>query len=173
AQLAFPASAGASYYLVHLYELRSTGSAPVLTLKVTPDGRVTLRAAAAASLAVPLSYLTPGATYAVTVETVRETGGRAEVIRTEVTAFTTPAAPVGLDAPDADAPRASCNGSTLRLERLDGYDCTLTTVGGQTVDRFRVTDVLEQRLLTLPAGIYILTAVNANRQVAFKIVVSG
>jgi hypothetical protein len=174
AQLAFPRADNASYYLVHIYELSPTGFVPFLTLKVTPDGRVSLlRSTAGSNLIVPISYLSPATSYAVTVETVRETGGKAEVIRTEVTAFSTPALPSGLPAPDAETALARYADGTLRLEHLDGYDCLLTSISGQRVQQFRVTAVSEQRPLALPPGLYILSAYNGIDKWVFKLVISG
>jgi uncharacterized protein YjdB len=173
AQLAFPATSGASYYLAHVYELTTAGIQPYLTLKITPDGRVTLlRSTAGNNVVVPLAYLSPGTSYVVHLETVREKGGQAEVIRTEVTAFTTLASPTGLLTPDATTPRAWYAAGALRLEQLDGSECTVNMLNGQTVARFRVTSPSERHAITLPPGLYILAAQHNNGKSVFKIVVS-
>jgi hypothetical protein len=169
AQLTFPRVAGASYYLAHLYELKSGGILPVLTLKITPDGRVTLRSTVGNNLIVPLSYLSPATAYVVYLETLRETGGKAEVIQTEVTGFKTQGAPTGLLAPDAATPRAYHAGGVLCLERLEGFDCTLSALSGQTVRQFRVTGVSERRPLALSPGVYLLTATDGERRMVFKL----
>ena len=82
-------SAEASYYLVHLYARQGERLLPVYTLKVMPDGSVTTRSAATDGLAVPLAYLASGTPYVAEIETIRETQGRADVIRTEIVAFVT------------------------------------------------------------------------------------
>jgi uncharacterized protein YjdB len=171
AHLAFPRVDNATYYLVHIYELRSGEVKPFLSLKVTPDGQVTLRATAGGNLTVPLQYLRPGTSYLVQVETVRETGGKAEVIRTEVTAFTTRGIADGILTPDAPAPHVRYADGALTLEGLAGYDCTLVSLSGQTLQRFHVDGPSEQRLLNLPAGLYILNAANASRRSVFKIII--
>jgi hypothetical protein len=171
AQLAFPKTLNASYYLVHVYELTPDGIIPFLTLKVTPDGRVTLRSTAGNNLVVPLSYLSPGTSYVVHLESVRETGGKAEVIQTEATTFTTSSSS-GLSSPDGGTPRAWYAAGALRLEGLEGSECTVNALTGQTVQRFRVTEASERRPLVLPRGLYILAAAGPRNTVILKFAVS-
>ncbi|MDR2809244.1 MAG: Ig-like domain-containing protein, partial [Tannerellaceae bacterium] len=171
ASVAFPKASNASYYLAHVYELYSGGVKPFLTLKVTPDGEVTLRAAAGNNLVIPLSYLKPSTSYLVHLETIREKGGKSEVIKTEAVAFTTSGNATGLLSPEAVAPRVSYADGALHIEHLEGSDCILTSLHGQTVQRFHVAEVSERRFVDLPAGMYILTAVNAQQRKVFKIVV--
>jgi uncharacterized protein YjdB len=173
AQLAFPKVAGASYYLAHLYELTDGSFRPVLTLKITPDGRVTLRAAVANTLTVPLRYLSPGASYVVYLESLRETGGKAEVIQTEVTAFKTRGtAATGHSGPEAPAAAVHYADGTLRLDHLGSSDCRLINASGQTVRQFRLSGSdSEQRRIHLPAGLYILTASGGRQPAVFKFMV--
>jgi uncharacterized protein YjdB len=171
ARLSFPPVAGASYYLVHIYELGGGGFDPFQTLKVTPEGKVTLRAVAAKNLVVPLSYLESGASYVLRIETVHERGGKAEVIHTEVASFSTYGTPTGLLRPAAGTARAWYADGTLYLEHLEGSDCILTTLAGQTAGRFYVKDAAEQRPVRLSAGLYILHATNVRGRVVSRIVV--
>jgi uncharacterized protein YjdB len=170
AQLTFPATADASYYLVHVYELKSGEIKSFLTLKVTPDGRVTLRSMAGNTLVVPLSYLSPGTSYVVHVESVRETDGKAEVIKTEVTTFTT-MPPTGTEAVFDASPKAWYASGTLRTVHLDGYVCTVTSASGQHTRQFRVVAPDESHRIQLSPGMYILTAQRNGNRRAFKFAV--
>ena len=173
AQLAFVKVANATYYLTHIYELRSGKLTPFLTLKVTPDGSVSLlRATAGNNLIVPLQYLSPGTSYVVQVEAVRVTGGKAEVIHTEVISFTTAGTATGLPSPEATVARVSYAAGTLYLEHLEGYACMLVDLQGQTLGSFRATGASERKYIRLKPGIYILTATDDYRQKVFKLAVS-
>jgi hypothetical protein len=170
ATVAFPRVGMASYYLVHIYSIDRGAPTPFLTLKVTPDGAVTLRAAALQTLSVPLAYLSPGTSYVVYVESVRETGGKAEVIQTEVTSFTTSGTPVGTNDPTATSARVSYAGGMLYVDGLEGADCTLTSISGQTIGRFRVSSRAERFAVSLPQGVYILTATSTGGAVTIKFI---
>ncbi|MDR1258178.1 MAG: DUF5074 domain-containing protein [Tannerellaceae bacterium] len=171
ATVAFPRVGMASYYLVHVYSIDRGALKPFLTLKVTPDGTITLRAAAPLqSLSVPLAYLSPGTPYVVYVEAVRETAGKAEVIQTEVVSFTTRGMPVGTNDPAAASARVSYSGGTLYVDGFEGADCTLTSITGQTVGRFRVGSPAERFDVSLAQGVYILTAAAPDGAVTIKFV---
>ncbi|MDR1645940.1 MAG: Ig-like domain-containing protein [Tannerellaceae bacterium] len=170
ANVAFPQADKASYYLAHVYELTSGGITPFLSLKITPDGQVTLRAAAGNNILVPIQYLKSATSYVVHLETIHETGGKAEVIKTEVIAFTT-AGPTGILAPEIAEPNAWYADGSLHLRNLNGYDCTLTALSGQVVGHFRIDDTVAQRSLSLSSGMYILNATNAQRRSVFKIII--
>jgi hypothetical protein len=60
---------------------------------------------------------------------------------------------------------------SLRLEHLEGYDCLLTSLSGQSLQSFRVGSASEQRLVSLPAGVYILTASKGEGMLSFKFIV--
>jgi uncharacterized protein YjdB len=156
AKLSFPQVTGASYYLVHLYAVSGAGFTPVFTLKVTPDGQVSLRAAAGHTLIVPLTYLAPATAYVARIETIRTTNGKAEVIQTDVVSFKT-SGTTGIDEATTATPRVHYAAGTLYLINLEGYDCTLFSLSGQRLQSYRVTSPEEARSIALPRGVYMLS----------------
>jgi hypothetical protein len=68
-----------------------------------------------------------------------------------------------------DAPHVWYGGKALHLLRMEGYDCTLLTITGQTVSRFKLDSPDEVRSINLPAGIYILIARKNGKQITFKL----
>jgi hypothetical protein len=171
ALLTFPRTADATYYLIHIYELKAGEFKPFRTLKTTPDGTVTtLRALAGNNLLVPLLNLSPGLSYALQIESIRETNGKTEVIQRRTAAFATTGIPVGLFAPEGGS-RVSYASGALLLENLEGSDCILTTLSGQTAARFRVSSAVERLRISLPAGMYILSASKGDGRTVFKFVV--
>ena len=157
ARLFIPKMTGASYYLLHLYTKQGVTLAPVYTLKVTPDGIVTLRSTAADNLVVPLVYLSPAPSYIVEAETIRELQGKADVIRTEMVAFTTSTI-TGIEEIFEAQPGVWYANGTLRIAHLDGYACTVTSVSGQHTHQFRVVSPDESHRIQLVPGVYVLTA---------------
>jgi uncharacterized protein YjdB len=163
-------SAEASYYLVHLYSRQGERLLPVYTLKVMPDGSVTTRSAAADGLAVSLAYLASGTPYVAEVETIRETQGRADVIRTEIVAFVTVTV-TGTEPAASAAPHVWYAGGTLRASHLAGSVCTVTSANGRSLYRFRAVSSDERHTLRLDPGVYILTARRDGERTAYKFVV--
>jgi hypothetical protein len=67
-------------------------------------------------------------------------------------------------------PQASYAGGALRLVRLEGYDCTLFSAGGQQIGTFRPASPDERRACRLAPGCYILAARKHGERQIFKIV---
>jgi hypothetical protein len=174
ARLIFPKVTGASYYLVHLYEKKETALLPVRTYKVMNDGATALlRAAMGDHFVVTMNGLVAGARYAVTIETLHETKGKAEVIHTEKTAFATKSSsPTGSEKATAEPAQAWYADGTLHFTNLDGYDCTLLNFSGQGLQKFRISSPVDSRSLRLPAGMYILTAQRGNDRKTFKFIIN-
>jgi uncharacterized protein YjdB len=170
ARIFIPKMTGASYYLLHLYTKQGFTLAPVYTLKVTPDGIVTLRSTAVDNLVVPLVYLSPATSYIVEAETIRELQGKADVIRTEMVAFTTSTI-TGVEEIFEAQPGVWYANGTLRIAHLDGYVCTVTSVSGRHTHQFRVVSPDESRRIQLVPGVYVLTARKDDDRKAFKFVV--
>jgi uncharacterized protein YjdB len=157
ARLSFVKSSGATYYLVHLYRKQGLQLQPVFTLKVTPDGRVELRAAAGNNLIVPLTYLSAGTSYLAEIESVRDTQGKAEVMHTEMLAFTTQSATANA-AVAPSAPKAWMRGATLHVSGLAaGQPWSVYAISGTLVHHGIAPD--SEAKVTLPArGAYIVKA---------------
>ncbi|MDR2774010.1 MAG: Ig-like domain-containing protein [Tannerella sp.] len=172
AQLYLSTVANASYYLVHLYTKQGVSLVPVYTLKVMPDGSstiVTLRAGSN-SIAVPLLYLSPATPYIYEVEAIRETQGRADVIHTEMSAFTT-ASQTGVEGVADAQPKVWYANGTLRLENLDGYTCTVMSMTGQHTHVFGVVSPDDHRRVQLQRGTYVLSAQKDGIRKVFKFAV--
>ncbi|MDR0430169.1 MAG: Ig-like domain-containing protein [Tannerellaceae bacterium] len=166
-----PVYPGASYYLIHLYKKIGNTLEPHYTLKVTPDGHVTMLRSAGTTLSVQLNYLESGTSYVADIETVKETNGKAEIIRTKTVGFTTLGTPTGIkDVTSSDAKVWYSNG-TLHLENLNGHSAHLFRLSGQGVAVIKVNSDYETYRGSLPAGIYILTAEKGGSRKTFKIVV--
>jgi uncharacterized protein YjdB len=173
ARLIFSKVTGASYYLVHLYEKKDTALLPVRTYKVMNDGSTSLlRAAMGDHFMVMMNDLVAGARYTVTIETLLETGRKAEVIHTKETAFATKgSSPTGSEKVTAGPAQVWYAGGTLHFMNLDGYDCTLFNFSGQGLQKFRISSPVESRSLRLPSGVYILTAQKSDDMETFKFII--
>jgi uncharacterized protein YjdB len=172
ASVTIPTDPQATYFLVHLYRKTGLIFEPQYTLKVTPDGRVTLLRSQPGTLSVPLSYLEAGVSYITEVEVVRETNGHADVIRTETTVFTTPSAATGTETASSSAQaRVWYSGGTLRLANLAEHTVHLFNLSGQAVAVFRIATDDESRRSDLPAGVYIVSAEKAESRKIFRIVI--
>jgi uncharacterized protein YjdB len=68
--------------------------------------------------------------------------------------------PTGTDSPPSAAttPKAWYTAGTLYLRNLEGYDCTLISLAGQTQRSFRPSQPYERIPLSLPRGLYLFTA---------------
>ncbi|MDR0699473.1 MAG: Ig-like domain-containing protein [Tannerella sp.] len=172
AQLFLSKNANASYYLVHLYTKHDVSLIPVYTLKVTPDGSVTfvMLRAGVNNIVVPLQYLSPATSYILEVESIREIQGKADVIHTVISAFTT-TSPTGIEDVSDAQPKAWYANGTLRLENLDGYVCTVISMSGQNMHLFHVVSSDDRRRIQLQRGTYILSAQKDGVRKVFKFVV--
>ncbi|MDL2255332.1 Ig-like domain-containing protein [Parabacteroides sp. OttesenSCG-928-K15] len=172
ASLSFPALSDASYYLVHLYQKRGNTLEAAYTLKVTPDGKVSLlRATTGSVITVPLGYLYAGTSYVTEIEAIREENGKAEVIHTEVTAFTTKGSPSGIEESSASQPKAWYADEVIHLENLEGYRVRLFNLNGVNVANCQVRSAYETYIKQLSTGVYILTAEKEGSRKTFKVVV--
>jgi uncharacterized protein YjdB len=68
-------------------------------------------------------------------------------------------------------PSVSYHADALSLSNLAGHRVSLTTLSGRTLDGFTVDTDSETRFLSLPAGIYILTAAHQSSRFVTKFVV--
>ena len=157
ARLSFPTLSDASYYLVHLYKKTGNALDPQLSLKVTPDGTITLRSTAGSAITVPLNYLESGTSYLAEIETIRETTGKAEVINLKVVAFVTAGTPTGTEQIASDESAVWYSNGVLNLKNLAGSNARLYSINGYGVAMFRVNSDYETYNKHLPAGVYILT----------------
>jgi uncharacterized protein YjdB len=170
ASVLIPTDPQATYYLIHLYRKTGLQLEPHYTLKMTPDGRVAMLRSTGRALSLLLNYLEPGISYVADIETIRETNGRADVIRSETVGFTTRGA-TGTEAIASAEARVWYAGGTLHLENLAGHTVSLFNLSGQGVAVFRVGADEESRHLNLPAGVYFVSAEKAGSRKMFKIVI--
>jgi hypothetical protein len=61
---------------------------------------------------------------------------------------------------------------TLRLRNLEGYNCSITSVSGQVLGNFTAASGEEIRPVSLPSGVYMLTAQKEGERLAFKFVLA-
>jgi uncharacterized protein YjdB len=171
ARLTFPKSSGATYYLVHLYRRQALSLIPFITLKVRPDGSITLLSTVGSNMVVPLTYLASGTSYMVEIETIRDSRGKAEVVQTETLAFTTKGTPSGNETVDIPRPIVRYENGALRIMNMERFSVNLYSISGQFHTRFTVKTPDERHLCPLPQGIYLVTGEKDAEKIVFKIVV--
>ena len=75
------------------------------------------------------------------------------------------------EAPAAKLPQAHYADGILRLAGLEGYRCTLFSIGGQRIGTFRPGSSDTQQARSLAPGVYILTAQKQGSLISIKIMV--
>jgi hypothetical protein len=172
ARILIPAMTEASSYLVHLYRKTGGTLAAEYTLKVTPDGNVSmLRSSAGNPITVQLSYLESGTSYVADIETVRSSEGKTEIIRAETVAFTTKGSPpTGIEGVAAAAQsNVWYANNAVHLKNLSGYTVRLFNPNGSCIGNLRVYSDYETCNRRLPAGVHILTAEKDGNRKVFKL----
>ena len=105
----------------------------------------------------------------VTITATTNDGGYHATCTVHVTASTT-----ATEAPlAAKTPQVRYADGILHLANLEGYQCTLFSLGGQRIGTFRPASPDEWRTCRLAPGFYILAAQKQGSQISIKIVVSG
>jgi hypothetical protein len=174
ATITYPKISGASYYMIHLYEVSGSEQTPVLALKVNSDGTianiVSLRSSAAA-IRLTLNGLRASTRHVAYIDVVSDVNGVDEVLSTLQASFTTSWATGTETLSGADAPNVWYADGTLRLTNLDGHVCRIISVTGQTLEIFKAVSGNETRSVTLPPGIYILTAQKEGEGKTFRFAV--
>jgi hypothetical protein len=79
--------------------------------------------------------------------------------------------PTGIAQTAALNAAAGYSNGALRLYNLEGYNCRITSVSGQLLETFTATSGEENRPVSLPSGVYILTAQKDSERLIFKFVV--
>jgi uncharacterized protein YjdB len=173
ATLAFPKISGASYYLVHLYEVAVNGQrTPVVALKVNPDGTIAMEVglrASANTIHLTLNSLKSSTHHEADIEVIRDISGKAEVVSVLKAAFTT-SIDTGIEQLSGAESKVYYTNGILHLVNLEGYNCSVVTISGQQLNNFRSTSLNHAQQIGLSSGIYILIAQKGDKKV-FKFVV--
>lgn len=169
--LIFPKLAGASYYLIHLYERHGVVRTPVVALKVNPDGTVAIVLRSTTNtINLSLSELKAETSYEADIDVVRETNGKVEIISTLKSAFkTTKESSTAADDPTASPKRVYYSDGLLTVEGLEGYTITVYSLSGNAQSVFKSVQEIERKKLSLPDGVYVVTATNDSSRHVFKI----
>jgi hypothetical protein len=173
ATLSFPKLSGASYYLVHLYEIANEQRNPVIALQVNPDETIAFVVGLRASgnnIHLALKNLKASTRYEADIEVVREINGKAETVSVLHAAFTTDG-PTGIETVAAEQVNVYYANGSLRLVNLEGYDCHIVAVSGQTLNIIRTVAPDETHVIRLAKGVYFLTAQKKGERKTFKFIV--
>lgn len=170
ATLSFPKLVNTDYYLVHLYRISGDVRQPEVAIKVNPNGTVAnvinLRADDD-NICLVVNDLSPASKYEAEIDVLREINGTVEATAKLSISFTTQQE-TGLAvtaAPDAAVWYAA---GVLRLRNLEGYHYRIASVGGQVLIASKAVSDEETRFVSLPPGVYILTAQKGSERLIFK-----
>jgi uncharacterized protein YjdB len=173
ATIIYPKISGTLYYMVHLYEVSGSGQTPVVALKVNSDGTianiVSLRSSSN-KIRLTLSGLRPSTPHQVCIDVVRDINGVEEAVSVLQVSFTTSSATGTETLISAGASDVWYAGGVLRLTNLEGHVCRVISVTGQVQEIFKTVSGDEIRSVSLPPGIYILTAQKEGEVKTFRFV---
>jgi uncharacterized protein YjdB len=175
ATLTFPRLSGVSYYLVHLYEVSDRERIPLVSYKVNSGGEVVdtinpLRSSSSNDIRLVLSDLRSSTLHEADIDVVREIDGIAETVSKLIISFTTQWA-TGLERIDALNAAVWYSNGALHLRNLEGYNCRITSVSGPVLSNRKAASHEETHSISLPPGVYILTAQKESERLIFKFVV--
>jgi len=172
--LVFPKVEGATSYVVSLYKGVNNRYEFVENYVLdqngaTSDGNKSGLRAEEGKISYKLENLQASTSYLVRVEAMKRMGDENNLLAAfEVESKTTA---VSNDAAKATKKNVFYSDNILRFENLEGFTCYIFTSTGRIVNLFEVTEYNTSHSVYLPAGVYILTAINENEKISFKFVV--